>query len=464
MFRKIKSNLAEQQLTIKETLGYSFGQFAIGFGGMGTAVFLSFFWSDIALIPLGAIAVIMLLSRLFDAFNDVISAWLIDRTKSKYGKARAWLLYSTIPAMIVSIALFYTPKASVGLKILWAAIMYNLVNSFFSDFCLIPITSLTSLITSDPKGRITLNLSGQVAMVISQIAISLTFVAGITMFGGGSDGYFGYFGIVSLFTAVCMFLCFAWTEEKVKPIEQKTEKISFIKALKSVLTNKWWFLAISSQMFLFMLMTFLSVNIYYMTYIVKDLTVLTIFSSVMYIGQMAMPFVMAPLIKKSDPIKATIICLLISIIGFLLPLINLTSISILIISSILRGAGMSAMSSTRFAILGDVVDYGEWKTGDRSDALVFSGSSFSAKIGMALASFVITAILAAAKYVGGALTQVSSANTAIIFLFTGINALCVLGAIVCLYGLKGLSKKMPQIRKELEERRVAFSKSNLDNQ
>ncbi|MFZ7134307.1 MAG: MFS transporter [Eubacteriales bacterium] len=452
MFTSINKYFAKQQLSMSETLSYGLGHFAIAIGGMGSAMYLSFFWTDIAMIPLAAVSMIMLFSRIFDGINDIFIAWLVDRTDTKYGKARPWILRFFIPATIVNLALFYSPDSSIFVKTLWAVITYNLVNLFFSTCCMIPIHSLTSLITPDQKGRVTLNLAGQIAIVSAQVLVSLTFVSGVALFGGGEMGYFSYFAICAVIAGISMFLNFLGTKEKVQPIA-KAEKVSFLTSLKTIGHNKWWLLAMGSQFFLFVLMTLQSVTIYYVTYIVNDLSVLTVITGVMFASQLIVPFVFSPFVKKFGKAHATNIALFIAAVGYLLPIFNLTSISLLIFASILKGVGLSGMSCTRFAIMADVVDYGEWKTNQRSDAIVFSGSSITAKVGMGLSSMMITLILAATGYVGAAIEQTSSALSSIVFMFTWMNVIFVAIMMICMFALNGLEAQIPEMQKELNIRK-----------
>lgn len=452
MLRNIRSYLAKQQLTMGETVSYGLGHFAIAIGGMGSAMYLSFFWTDIAMIPLAAVSMIMLFSRVFDGINDIFIAWLVDRTRTKYGKARPWILRFFIPATLVNLALFYSPDSSVAVKILWAVVTYNLVNLFFSTCCMIPIHSLTSLITPEQKGRVTLNLSGQIATVAAQIIISITFVSGVALFGGGKIGYFCFFAVCSIIAGISMLINFLGTKEKVHPVVQ-TEKISFFASLKTIVKNKWWLLAMGSQFFLFIIMTLQSVTIYYVTYIVQDLSVLTIITGVMFAAQLIVPFIISPIVKKFGKAHATNIALILAAIGYLLPVVNLTSTGLLVVSSILRGLGLSGMSCTRFAIMADVVDYGEWKTNQRSDAIVFSGSSITAKVGMGLSSMMITFVLDKTGYIGGAAEQTSAALSSIVFMFTWTNIVIIAIMMICMFALNGLERQMPTIHKELDERK-----------
>lgn len=455
MFKKINQSLSKQQLTIKEVMGFSLGQLAITVGGTGVATYLNYFWTDILIIPLASISVIMLISRIWDGTDDILFGWLIDRTKTKYGKARPWLLWFFIPATIANIMMFYVPNLDIRGRIIYAFISYNAIKVMFGNTCQLPIQSLGSLITPDKKGRVTLGISGQVVGSLGNLIPSLTFVTGIALLGGGAKGYFYYFGILAVITGILLLLCFFMTTEKVCEIEKPAEdRIPFKTAVKSFIHNKWWIVFTVIQLFTMILACLLSGTLYYTKYVANNPGMLTIFLSLYNTAQMLTPFAVAPFINKVGKIQMIIIGTLIGLCGFVLPLLNMQSLTLIYISAILRGVGFSTMFAIRSPVLADVADFGEWKTKRRTDALVYSAISMSNKFGMGIGSIAINSILAVTGYVGGAAVQTASALGGIVFLFTWFGAICSILMLICLIPMiKFENSVMPRVRDDLKKLR-----------
>jgi sugar (Glycoside-Pentoside-Hexuronide) transporter len=455
MFEKFNKKLITQDLTFKELFAYGMGMFACGAGGIGAGTYLTFFWSDIAMVPLASIGIIMLISRIFDGTDDIIVGWLIDRTQTKYGKARPWILKTFIPATITLVALFYVPDfGNIG-KIIWAFGTYNLSKLFFSTFCMLPMQSLTSLMTANPKGRMTLSLTSQIAMALATVLGSIFVIKGIAYLGGGKSGYFCFFGIIAVLTGVGYLIAFLGTKEKVVEIKKQKDKISLKEAYKSFAVNKWWCIATLFQFFTFLMYSFSAINMYYMTYIMKNVDLMATFMVIQSIVQFVAPFLIGPMINRiGGKINANLVGVALIIIGGFLPVINTPSVVLLMISSLFRGLGIGFIFSTRFAIMADIADYGEHITGRRTDALVYSGISMSTKLGMGISAVLLTYFLKIGGYVGGFATQPPSALAMITFMFTWLTVIIAGLMGICAFTLKGLENAMPKVRTELELRRL----------
>ena len=458
MMNKIRNQLAEQQLSLREVVCYGLGMFGGGMGGLGPSMYLSFFWTDIACIPLGYVSGIMLISRLWDGSDDVLIGWFMGRTKSKYGLARPWILRMTPVALVFMLMLFYVPDIGNFGKAAWAFIAYNGYNVFLGTFVMLGLQSLTSLMTPSPKGRMTLSLTAQITNAVASILASMFLASGLAHFGGGEQGYFYFFGLLSVIGAALILSAFFGTKEKVRQIEQNQQKPAFGEAMKSFVKNKWWMIATLYQLLAFVLQAFGAVSMYYVTSVAGNAAYISPFATVQNLTAFAIPLFLPPLIHKYGPNNAANLGLVLAAGGCLLPLIDPSSLLLLVLSGALRGIGTAGMFSTRMAVMADIADYGEYKTGKRTDSLVYSGISLSAKIGMGITGAAITMILDGAGYVGGAAVQTPQALSSITFLFTWVQAICCGAIILTLLWLKGLEKEMPAVRAELDRRRALSEK------
>lgn len=435
-----------------ELIAFSLGYMGLTVGGL-SANYISYFWTDIALIPLAAVGSIFLVSRIFDGVTDIIVGFLIDKTKSKHGKARPWLLWMVVPSVVSMIGLFYMPDISMTGKIIYAFIVYNAVAFFFSTATTIPMQTLCSRLTGSGSERLRLNMVAQIFGSAASVLGNFYVVKGIAAFGDGAGGYFKFFGLMSIIAGFMVMMAFGGTREKVdaaKKVEDK--KVGIVEGFKLLFSNKYWIWVTLLQVSSWLFPAFMAINIYYMTWVVGNKDLMGPFMSLIFFAMFVSVMILAPLSQKIGKDKTAFLGMFLQVTGGLIPLINPTSIPVLMVSAAFRGAGPAAMLGTRLAFTSDVVEYGEWKTGIRTEGLIFSGTSMGQKIGMGIGGLIVSIMLAIGGYVGGALSQTPAALQAITFTFTWWSALASFLAVICLYFLGKLQKQMPEIMKDLEER------------
>ncbi len=445
IFKKTK------KLSLFELFSYSLGNMAVGAIELSVALYITYYWTDIFLIPLGAISMIFLLSRFEDGFDDLLIGFWIDRTTSKHGKARPWLVRMLLPATISVIMLFYVPDFNVTGRIIYAAITYNMVAFLYLTAIQLPLQSLTSLMTNNPKERLTLSMAGQAFIVGISVIGNLYFQKAIQSLGGGEQGYFRFFFIVGIVAGILVLTAFFGTKEKVSlPSNENNsiEKIKFKEGFKLLITNKWWVIITILMALTKVFPALMAINIYYMIWVMKDSALMGPFMAIVFLSMFITLVIGTPLINRFGKINAGVFAMCTLIIGALLPLFAPQNIVILMISAICRGIGPSILVGTRYAFMGDVADYGEWKSGKRIDGLVFSGASFGGKVGTGIGSVIVTIMLGWGGYVGGAAAQSAAALNAITFTFTWISAIFSLATTICLLSLRGLEKEMLSIRNE----------------
>ena len=444
----------EQKLKSSEIISFSLGYMGLTLAGL-FASYLSFYWTDIILIPLAAVASIQLISRLLDGVTDIIIGFLVDKTKTKYGKARPWILWMVAPAVLSVIGTFsMSANWSTGFKVVYAFLLYNFVAFFLQTAITIPLQTLSSLMTKVAKERLKLNMTAQAFGSAMSTLGQLVVVGGIAMFGGGQGGYLKFFGLTAIIAGALFLVAFKGTKEHVQAVTNKLEKMSVGNGFKLLFSNKYWVWVTLLQVTSWFFPAFMAINIYYMTWIYGDPSLMGPFMSLIFFSMFIAVLVLGPLSMKIGKGATATLGMILQVIGGLLPLFGAT-VPILMASAIFRGSGPAAMLGTRLAFTADVVEYGEWKTGRRTEGLIFSGTSMGQKIGQGLGGALVAVFLDIGGYVGGAPTQTPGALSAIVFTFTWASALASLLAVVCLGMLSRMNKMMPQILSDLEERRVA---------
>jgi GPH family glycoside/pentoside/hexuronide:cation symporter len=433
--------------------------YCLGFGAntfinMMYGVYLPFFWSDIMLLPLLAMTFIPIISRILDGVTDIYVGLMVDRTKTRYGKARPWLLWMALPGLISMSALFYVPGYRDTGLIVYALITYNCVAFFISTAMTIPITSLLSMITDDPKKQVRMNMLGMSICIAFTVLGNRYILRSIEAMGGGPQGYWRFFSLLGLMTMGLYLLTFWGTRERVVRSEtKKAEKVSIVEVLKLFKVNKWFMVVTLLTVFVMLYPAFMGINLHYMTWIMKDPGLIELYMPVLYIAMLITLIVGSPVVPRIGKINAAFIGMFMQLVGNLLPLADTSSVPLLIVAAVLRGAGPALLLGINLSFLCDVVDYGEWKTGKRLEGIVFAGSSMGGKIGLGLGLAILSAMLHFGGYVGGAASQSPSALNAITITFTWWYSLGSLACTIILFFLRRLDKQMPQIRADLEARR-----------
>lgn len=437
--------------------------YCLGFGAntfinMMYGTYLPYFWSDVMRLPLAAMATILLVSRFLDGGTDIYIGFMVDRTKSRYGKARPWLLWMALPGLISMSALFYVPDLSDTGLIIYAFITYNCVAFFISTAMTIPLTSLLSMITDDPKKQVRMNMLGMGVSTAFTVLGNWYILDAIDALGGGPKGYWRFFTLIGLITMGMYILTFWGTRERVtQPETDKTEKVSIIEVLRLLKDNKWFIVVTVFTAFMMLYPAFMGINMYYMTWIMKNPELMGPYMSVLYIALLITLIGASPIVPRIGKINAAFIGMFMQLAGNLLPLADTGSVPLLMVSAVLRGAGPALLLGVNLSFMCDVVDYGEWKSGKRLEGVVFAGSSMGGKIGLGLGGVILTAMLAFGGYEGGAASQPQSAIDAITITFTWWYSLGSIACTIILFFLRRLDRQMPRIRAELETRRQAAS-------
>src|SRR5690554_4290415 len=142
---------------MRDKVGLSMGAFGYNLGAAGLMTFLTYFYTDSMLISAASVSMILLVSRILDAFTDLFVGAMIDRNKSKLGKARPLLMWMALPAILAMAATFYVPNFTESGRVIYSLITYNLMAFFYLTCLALPLQALVSLITPDSRERLRLS-------------------------------------------------------------------------------------------------------------------------------------------------------------------------------------------------------------------------------------------------------------------------------------------------------------------
>ena len=384
-----------------------------------------------------AVGTIMMISRVFDGISDIIMGVIVDRTHSRFGKARPWILRMCIPFAISGVLMFSVPASwSSTPKLVYVFITYNLVSTVIYTAINVPYSALNALMTQDPYERSVLSIFRNLLATAGTLTINTFTLPLVEYFGNNASAWTKTF-VVFGFVSIAAFLCtFFGTKERVRANEageQKVEEnVPFVTGIKALFQNKYWIM-MTGMLALFFLMY--SVNggatVYYAKDILGDKNLVSTINGIFNIVQILGMFFIAMLVKKFGKRNVFSLGLILDIIGMLVLNFSGGFMPIIVVSSVIRGIGNACGGATMWAMVSDTIDYGEWKTGYRTEGLVNSACSFGYKIGNGIGSALLGVILEIGGYVGNAAAQTASALTSIKICFVWIPiAVYVCGLII----------------------------------
>lgn len=443
-------------------------KFSIALGFLGQALltglvagYITYFGTDIVGVSALAMGNILLVSRVFDGITDILMGAVIDRTRSKQGKARPWIIRAIVPSVLFTILLFSTPGTISGTaKIVFIFVMYNLYALAYTALgC--AMSTLNVRLTRNEKEINTISTLIMFGSILGNTLINAVAVSVLTALSGGSNQYTrtAFIEFAVILGVICLVgtLLTYFTTTEIKDTEdtqdgQKKSGTNTKKSILALLKNKYWIMQLINTVCVYLgLYTRLAVMIYYGMYVLGNpglVAVLVIADNVP--GLIAMPLALT-ISNKVGKRKASLIGLLLTLIGFVLMFLNIYNVPLFVVGLVIKGLFFAPVQGATNAFIADSALYGEWKFGVKSEGMAYSAISFANKFSSGLSGVVVGWVLALTGYVGGAAVQTTSAINGIIFLYIGVTLICTIGQII-IFALYDLDKKMPQIRKELNER------------
>ncbi|WP_145520634.1 glycoside-pentoside-hexuronide (GPH):cation symporter [Yersinia mollaretii] len=454
-------------LTVKEKIGYGMGDAGCNMIGGAIMLFLNYFYTDIFGLAPALVGILLLSVRVLDAVTDPIMGAIADRTQSRHGRFRPYLLWMSLPYVLFSVLMFTTPEWTYNSKVIYAFVTYFLMSLAYTAIN-IPYCSLGGVITSDPKERVSCQSYRFIMVGIATLILSMTLLPMAEWFGGvnfgvasKARGYQMAMGVLATIAFFMFLFCFATVKERIKPA------IPTHDALKADLRDVWK----NDQWVRILLLTFCNVcpgfirmaaTMYYVTYVMQQsFSFASLFISLGVIGMMIGSALAKPLTDKFCKLKVffwTNIVLAIFSCGFYFLNPHLTSV--IVVAYFLLNILHQIPSPLHWSLMADVDDYGEWKTGKRITGISFSGNLFFLKVGLAVAGAMVGFLLSASGYQADAINQAPSALNSIVLLFTvipGIGYLITAGVVRLLKVDRSL---MQQIQIDLEKRRLNYQELN----
>ncbi len=433
-----------EKLSFKEKVSYGFGDLASSMFWKLFSLFLLFFYTDVFGISAAAAGTMFLVTRIWDSANDPIMGMIADRTHSRWGKFRPYLLFVAVPFAIIGVLTFTTPELSEEGKLIYAYVTYTLMMMIYTAVN-VPYASLMGVMTHDTGERTTLASYRFIGGFTGGLFVTATANSLVEYFSADGDVASGYqltVAVYAVLAAIFFMLTFAGTKERLKPAVVQSSSLR--EDLRDLAKNGPWFLMLGAGISILIFNSLRDASIlYYFKYYVGDRTVLffgevgqaalasAFMSSLLgasMVGVVLAKPVSAKIGKKNTFMVSGIISAVLSTLFFFIPPAHITMIFLF---NLVIGASAGIVLPLIWSMYADVADYSEWKTGRRATGLIFSSSSMSQKIGWTIGGAVSGWILAAFGFeANAAQTEASLLGIRLmISIFAGIGALLSVGFI-----------------------------------
>ncbi|KGE99948.1 hypothetical protein HMPREF1628_08275 [Actinomyces sp. S4-C9] len=400
-----------ERVAFKEKLAYGMGDAATAFSAVSVSSFSMYYFTDYVGVSAVLLGSVLLFTRIFDAVTNILMGYVVDRTNTKDGKARPWVKWTILPMFIALVLVFAIPRGmGTGPTIAYITVVINIYYLVYT-MSNIPFGTLGTLVSRDPQVRSELNLIRMLGFFAINIVLSFTTLWMVGIFDDGNNGNRGWiitmviYGIVM---SIIFWFTYSMTTERVKPAvaqnaaerAEKEKPLPLGKSLALLFKNKYWILIFIIMILTWVLVSlFGGVNVYYAAHILHNPSYVGVlnfaFTGALLVGFLCVSFIF----RKIGRRRTIFIGLVVIVVSSLAMLLNTTNIWFLGVLLVLRGLGFAPLMGSAYAMLADVIDYGEWKNGVRNEGVTYSGGTFSTTIGSGLASAGIGYVIGVAGYV-----------------------------------------------------------------
>ena len=455
--------------TFWEKAGYGFGDMSSSMFWKIFSYYLPFFYSNVFGLSLAHAGTLLLITKLYDAVFDPIMGMIADRTRTRWGMYRPYLLWAALPFAIAGVLTFTTPDAGYGFKHAFAYVTYIIMMTVYSVIN-VPYGAMLGVVTPDSREK-TVFSSYRMFFAYGGSFIALAIFEPLLKFFQSSNGVstaasWQYtMAVVGLICALLFILCFAMTKERVKPEASQPGGSSVLKDMKSLVRNVPWWILLGAGIGVLL---FNSIRggaaAYYFKDVIGVSAIFTcgIFLAVGEVANMLGVALAVPLSdrlgKKSSYILALVVAGVLSLFIMFLPVSEPAGLWTLMGLQVLISVAAGVTLPLLWSMFADIADYSEYKNASASTGLIFSSSSMAQKFGGAFGSALILWVLAAFGYdTSENAVQAQSAITGLKAMMSWIPAAGAFLAAIVVAFYPLTTSRMKEISAVLAERRAGNS-------
>lgn len=449
-----------RELSNKALAGDAMGQFALNIG-TGLLGMITYYYTDIAGVSAGIVGTVMLATKAIDAIADVGMGVLVDRTKSKHGQARPWLLWMILPFFFSILLLFAVPDMGHDAKIAYAVATNMLFFICVFTPLSIPYGSLMALTTRNPADRGLMGAFRAGFGYLAGMVVAIGFVPIVNAMGGGKNEWAVLAAIFGAAGAAGIYIAFRATKEKyntqqLKDSGEVKKTLSLASSFKLLFTNRYWLIIFLAGLFSQILFALSgTAGMYFAKYVWGDVNMVSILGGIGMIPVIVVFLASGPMMKKFGKRNTAVVGLIVGSVGILIRMLDPENIMLGLVGSVIQTFGMIPLMIVLPPLSADTIEYGEWKYGQRIVGLTNSVNAFGGKIGAALGTAIIGWMLAWGHYSEGSAEQSAAAKQMIIAFNLYIPLVIYIVIAVLLYFFS-LEKQYTRILDDLERRKDSF--------
>jgi len=462
------ANGTEQKPALSEKLGYGMGDTASNIVFQGVNILLLYFYTDVMGLAPATVALIFVGVRIWDTVNDPVMGIIADRTQTRHGKYRPYLLWMAVPFGLVTFLTFAAPSLSEPLKIAYATVTYLILMMVYTAIN-VPYSALMGVMTSNSEQRTILSSYRFVGAFTAGLIISMAARPMVSFFGGGQgtegfDEALGFritFILLAALATILFLVTFFTTRERVAP--PKVTDPNVRKDVEVLLQNRAWLvMAAAGVLTLSSVAVRAAVTFHFFKYYVGDdgapfvlfldkTSLFLTLGSIAFIAGLAFTKTLASIFGKRNALIGLTILNALTMMAFFFipPEAYWVMIGVNMIGSMIAGPTPALV----WSMYADVADYGEWRSGRRSTGLVFSAAMFAQKMGLTIGGAGAGALLGMIGFVANQ-DQTPEALEGLRIIFSLVPGALALanGLVLLLYPIR--EEMVEQMGRELAESRA----------
>lgn len=439
---------------LREKVGYGIGDFGFNLYWANISAFLLIFYTDVMGLAAAAVGTMILVTRVFDAVTDPLMGAIADRTRTRFGRFRPYLLWGALPLAFAGVLTWSVPDLGDTGRLVWAYVTFSLMMLAYTVLST-PYSALSAVMTNDSQQRTTLISFRFIAAFAGTTVVNAFTLDLVRWFGGGNEALgwqltLGLYGVVASLLFATVFFS---TRERITPPPQQRSDVR--QDLRDLLDNRpWKVLFVLALVIMVTIVMRSGATVYYLKYYLErpELTGWFLGS---YSVALAAGAALTPVMTRFVDKKRLMVWLMaaVGVLSCAMFLVPRDAIWLLFLLNTLVGLALGPKSPLAFSMYADCADYTEWKTGRRATAMTFSAATFSQKLGGALAAAVIGWMLAAMGYVANE-AQSDASQLGIALLLTVIPGMIAFAAALVMRAYPLDASTMAEVQDALDARRA----------
>lgn len=385
-----------RQLSIGGKIGYATGIYGVFLAWMMVALYLLYFYTDVMGLTPTQAGLVFFIASMWDAVSDPVMGWLIEKTRTRWGKYRPYLLLAAVPFAASFAAIFYVPDLTGTNLFAWALVLHIVFRTFYTAVYM-PYTGLIARLSKDADERA--SIAGVKSVFISLAAISVSYLGlpAVTYFGGEDEarGFLRVALVCASLGIIALWVCFLVTRETVTPERLRRPAVKPSDMVKALVGNKAFLLIFVGVLLFTGCYTIMNKTIvYFFKYDIGDRDAARWALSAIALAGILSPAIWVPISHWTSKKTVWIAgCLLASVGLISIYVVDTRGIGPMVAMFFVTGCGIHGFLMTFYAMVADSADYGEWKSGHRVEAPLFGLVSLANKTSLAVGTWALAMLL-----------------------------------------------------------------------